>query len=153
VSEPAYQEFAPPRNLRPFVQRLWVHDIDGPPPSEGRRLLPDGRVNVVWIGGQGLHVAGPQTRYASLPDVGRIVVVGAAFHPGAATQLLRTPAAAFVDEHVPLDGFDPRLAARLDDRIGSASNHRPAIAALADELSRALGAAAGPDPAATPSAC
>jgi hypothetical protein len=56
----AYVEIAPPPALRPFVECLWVHRIDGPPPEEGRRLLPSGRVDFVWVGGFGVRVSGPQ---------------------------------------------------------------------------------------------
>jgi AraC-like DNA-binding protein len=143
----AYVEFRPPRELRPFLQRLWVHRIDGPPPDGGRKLLPDGRVNFVWISGLGVQVSGPQTRYTRPADLREILAVGAAFHPGAAAQLLRTPAAAFVDEHVPLDAVDPQLAGRLDDRIGHARQPQDAVAAFAEELGRSLRAAAPPDPA------
>ena len=45
MDEP-YIEVRPPRALRDLVQRLWVHRVEGPPPEGGRRLLPDGRINV-----------------------------------------------------------------------------------------------------------
>jgi AraC-like DNA-binding protein len=149
VSERAndYVEVAPPPALRAYVERLWVHRIDGPPPPEGRRLLPDGRINLVWISGLGVQVSGPQTRYTQPADRPRMLAFGAAFYPGAAPRLLKTPASAFVDEHVPLDAVDPRLAARLDDRLGHAHDARTALAAFADELERSLRADAGPDPA------
>jgi len=143
---PSYEEFTPPPVLRPFVHRFWVHLIEGPPPPEGRRLLPDGRINLVWVAGTGVRVAGPQTRYGTPLDLPRILALGAAFHPGAAARLLRTPAAAFVDDHVALDAVDPRLAERLDERLADARDRRAAVAAFADELARALAAAAPPDP-------
>jgi AraC-like DNA-binding protein len=143
---PSYEEFAPPPVLRPFVERFWVHLIDGPPPPEGRRLLPDGRINLVWVAGTGVMVAGPQTRYGEPLDLPRILAFGASFHPGAAAPLLRTPAAAFVDDHVALDAVDPGLAARLDERLGEAPDRRAAVAAFADELTRKLAGAEAPDP-------
>jgi AraC-like DNA-binding protein len=143
----SYIEVAPPPELRPYLDRLWAHRIEGPPPSDGRRLLPDGRINLVWIAGLGVQVSGPMTRYRRHSDLRRIVAVGAAFHPGAAPQLLRTPAAAFVDDSVPLDAVDPGLAARLDDRLGHARDPGHALAIFAAELSQALSAATTPDPA------
>jgi AraC-like DNA-binding protein len=143
----SYAEAVPPPALRPFVERLWVHRIAGPPPEEGRRLLPDGRITLVWTSRRGVQIAGPLTRHASLPHLPEILALGATFHPGAAAQLLRTPAAAFVDEHVPLEAVAPGLAARLDDRLRHARDPREALAAFAQELSRALRAAAAPDPA------
>ena len=76
-----------------------------------------------------------------------MLAFGASFHPGAAPNLLRTPAAAFVDDHVPLDAVDPRLASRLDERLGSAPDPRWALLALSEELSLSLGAIRAPDPA------
>ncbi|MDX6687590.1 MAG: hypothetical protein QOF86_3718 [Baekduia sp.] len=141
VTAPAYVEIAPPPALRPFVERLWVHRIEGPPPPEGRRLLPDGRIHMVWIAGAGVQIAGPQTRYAELPALERMLAFGACFHPGAAPSLLRTPASAFVDRHVALDAVDPRRARRLDDRLGDAADVAGAIEAFTDELTRSLRAA------------
>jgi AraC-like DNA-binding protein len=142
-----YAELAPPPELRPFVERLWVHRIEGPPPEEGRRLLPDGRITLVWIAGIGVQIAGPQTRYGSPPELLPILALGATFRPGAGPQLLRAPAAAFVDEHVPLEAVVPGLAARLDDRLGHAHDVHQALAAFGEELSRSLRAADAPDPA------
>lgn len=144
---PSYVEVAPPPELRPYLDCFWAHRIEGPPPRDGRRLLPDGRIHLVWIAGLGVQIAGPLTRYKRHADLPRIQAVGAAFHPGAAPQLLRAPAAAFVDNSVPLSAVDPRLAARLDDRLGHARDPGHALATLADELSRSLRAATTPDPA------
>jgi AraC-like DNA-binding protein len=144
---PAYLEFAPPHELRPFVDRLWVHRIEGPPPSEGRRLLPDGRMYFVWTGGHGVRISGPQTGYMTIPDGPPILAFGAAFHPGAAPNLLRTRAAAFVDDQVALDAVLPGLAARLDDRLGHARDPREALTALAHELSLRVRLVASPNAA------
>jgi methylphosphotriester-DNA--protein-cysteine methyltransferase len=137
--------------LRPFVEYLWVHRIAGPPPPGGRRLLPDGRLHLVWVGGLGVQIAGPQTRYGRPADLPEILALGAAFRPGAAAQLLGTPITEFVDEHVPLDAVVPGVGRRLDDRLsaatGSRPGRRPAVAAFAEELARGLRAAEAPDPA------
>jgi hypothetical protein len=42
---PSYVEVRPPRQLRPFVERLWAHRIEGLPPPEGRRLLREYRTH------------------------------------------------------------------------------------------------------------
>lgn len=144
---PSYVEVSPPRELRASVERLWVHRIDEPPPPEGRRLLPDGRINLVWVRGIGVQIAGPQTRYMTPPDVAVMLALGASFRPGAAPRLLRTPASAMVDEHVPLEAVLPRLAARLDERLGEAPDPRAALAVFGEELSRAMRDASAPDAA------
>jgi len=143
--QPDYAEIAPHAALRPYVERLWVHRIEGPPPPEGRRLLPDGRINLVWVAGAGVQIAGPQTRFTHPPDLACILAFGAAFHPGAAPQLLRTPASALVDEHVALEAVAPQLAARIDERVGSATDATTALRAFEDELTRSLRAAGEPD--------
>jgi AraC-like DNA-binding protein len=147
VTHPGYVEIAPPPELRPFVERLWVHRIAGPPPEEGRRLFPDGRITLVWVAGVGVRIAGPQTTYAAPLDLPEILAFGATFHPGAAGSLLRTPAHELVDAHVPLDAVLPDLAARLDDRLGHARDAAEAATAFGQELARDLRAADDPDPA------
>jgi AraC-like DNA-binding protein len=143
---PTYSEVQPPAVLRAFVECLWVHDIVGPAPEGGRRLLPDGRVNLVWIPNRSLHVAGPQTRFKRPAPIEGTRVVGARLRPGAARSLLRVPSAELVDEHIPLDAVDGGLASRLDARLGDARDTRSALAAFAYELSRSLADTPPPDP-------
>jgi AraC-like DNA-binding protein len=140
----AYVEIAAPPALRPSVECLWVHRIDDPPPEEGRRLLPSGRVDFVWIGGLGVRVSGPQSRYSRPLDLPRMLVFGARFYPGAAPYLLRTPATELVDRHIAIDA---QLARRLDDRLGDARDVGEALAAFGAELARRLRTAAPPPPA------
>jgi AraC-like DNA-binding protein len=143
----AYVEIAPPPALRPFVECLWVHRIDAPPPEEGRRLLPSGRADLVWVGGLGVYVSGPQTRYSHAMKLPPMLVFGARFRPGAAPYLLRTPATELVDSTVELDAIDPRLARRLDDRLADAADPTAALAAFGAELQRRLRSAEPPSPA------
>jgi AraC-like DNA-binding protein len=142
----AYVELAPPPVLAPFVECLWVHRIDGPGPPEGRRLLPDGRVNLVWIADVGVRVAGPAQRFMRPPPMERLLAFGVRFHPGAAPYLLRTSASDMVDMHVLLDELDPQLAKRIDDRLADAPDPRAAVAGLIDELIRRLDGVDAPDP-------
>jgi AraC-like DNA-binding protein len=142
----AFVEISPAPRLRQFVERLWVHRIEGPPPPEGRRLLPDGRISFAWISGIGVRIAGPQTRYLTPPQLERVVAFGASFHPGTAPRLLRTRATELRDQHVHLDAIAPGLARRLDERLGEAEHPEIALRAFADELTSALRAVADPDP-------
>ena len=132
---------APP--LRPFVECLWAHAVPGPAPGDDRRILPDGRIDLVWIRELGLVVAGPQSRHTRRPVAAPMVAIGARFHPGVAPALLRLPASELVDEHVPLAAIDSALAARLETRLGFAGDP---LAALEVELLRALGGLPEPDP-------
>jgi AraC-like DNA-binding protein len=138
-----YVTVPPAAPLRPFVECLWIHSIDGPDPGEDRRILPDGRMDLVWIPGPGVLVAGPQSRHTSRPTAAPLLAVGARFHPGVAPELLRLPASELLDRHVPLDAVRPGLASRLDARMAGASDP---LAALEQELLRGLDDLGHPDP-------
>jgi AraC-like DNA-binding protein len=140
-----YRQVTPAPPLRPFVECLWVNVVAGD--RDDRRILPDGRMDLVWIRGTGVLVAGPQSRFTIPPVEPPLVALGARFHPGAAPALLRLPAAELLDDHAPLAAIDSRLAARLDARLEGARNEQQAFAALGDELTRRLDALAPPDPA------
>jgi AraC-like DNA-binding protein len=142
----SFVEVMPPKPLRQFIERLWVHRLDGPPPREGRRLLPDGRITLAWVDGVGVRIAGPQTGYLTPPDMPRMLAFGASFHPGAAPQLLRVPAAELRDQHIQLDAIVPRLARRLDDQLANAAHPEQGLRAFAAELRRELRSTNDPDP-------
>lgn len=142
-----YRTVAPAPSLRRFVECLWVHVRPGADADEDRQILPDGRIDLVWIRGLGVLVAGPQSRATSAPVcTGAMVAVGARFHPGAASALLRLPAVEFINDHLPLSAVDSRLATRLDRGLSRAASEREAFATLDRELTRSLDGLE-PDPA------
>jgi AraC-like DNA-binding protein len=93
-------------------------------------------MDLVWIPGLRVLVAGPQSRFTERPNRFPLLAVGARFHPGGAPSLLGLPASDFVDGHVALETLDHRLADRLDTRLESARGHREAFAAFNAELLR-----------------
>src|SRR3954447_23053982 len=115
-----YVEIAPPPALAAFVECFWVHRVEGPPPPEGRRLLPDGRANMVWIAQVGVRLAGPASTYLEPPPLERMLAFGVRLRPGAISLLLRVEAAEVADTHVLLNAIDPRLADRIDARLAGA---------------------------------
>jgi AraC-like DNA-binding protein len=129
--------------LRPFVECLWFHSIEDADPREDRRILPDGRMDLVWMAEVGVLVAGPQSRHTSRPVAAPLLAVGARFRPGVAPELLRLPARELVDQYVPLDAVLPGLADRLDARLAAAQDP---LDALQHELLRSLGEIGDPDP-------
>jgi AraC-like DNA-binding protein len=139
-----YRTILPAAPLRPFVECLWTHSIEDADPREDRRILPDGRMDLVWIPEVGVLVAGPQSRHTSRPVPSPLLAVGARFRPGVAPELLRLPARELVDQHVPLDAVLPGLAKRLDARLAAAQDP---LAALQHELTGILAELGGPDPA------
>jgi AraC-like DNA-binding protein len=141
-----YLELAPPPALARHVEHLWVHRFGGPPPPEGRRLLPDGRINLVWLSQTGARIAGPAQTFLRPPPVDRLIAFGASFWPGAAPYLLRTDASTLVDAHTSLDDVDPRLARRIEARMEHAATPEAALRAFAAELARHLDAVDPPDP-------
>jgi AraC-like DNA-binding protein len=141
-----YVEVAPPPALARHVEHLWVHRFGGAPPPEGRRLLPDGRINLVWLSQTGARIAGPSQTFLRPPPVDRLIAFGASFWPGAAPYLLRTDAHTLVDAHTSLAAVDPRLARRIDARMEHAATPTAALHAFADELSRHLADVESPDP-------
>jgi AraC-like DNA-binding protein len=138
-----YRTAPPAAPLRPFVECVWVHSIEGADPGGDRRILPDGRMDLVWIPELGPLVAGPQSRHTSRPVGAPLLAVGARFRPGVAPQLLRLPASELVDRHVPLEAVRPALAARLDARLAGAADP---LAVLQQELMRAFADLGEPDP-------
>jgi AraC-like DNA-binding protein len=143
---PDYVELRPTPALRRFVERFWIHRVTAP--IGERRLLPDGRMHLVWVAQLGLRVTGPAQgpmRPAPLPEM---LAVGATFRPGAAPYLLRTPASMLVDRHEHVEQIDARFARDVDAALQAAHDPHTAVAALADGLIRKVGALPdAPDPA------
>ncbi len=136
VSGLGYREVAPPAPLEPFVECLWVAGKQELRTENDRRILPDGRMDLVWIRGAGVLVAGPQTRFTVRAMPAPLVAVGVRFHPGVAPGLLRLPAAEFVDGHVPLAAVDSSLAARLEPALDASRTLGWAFDVLNRELLR-----------------
>jgi AraC-like DNA-binding protein len=144
-----YREVPPPAALREFVECLWTAGADGADPVKEGRILPDGRMDLVWIRGGPVLVAGPQTRFTSRPNVRPLVAVGTRFHPGALPGLLRVPAAEVVDGHVALEDIDAGLDHRLDAALEAARTPGQAMRAFARELLRRVDALSRLDTAVT----
>jgi AraC-like DNA-binding protein len=145
VTEDRYEEVAPAWPLRPFVETFWVHSIPAWSRSSGR-LLPDGRMELVWTRGRGVFVVGPQSRWFARPVPAPLVAYGVRFFPGAAPSLLRVPAGELVDGRIPLEDVDPLLAARIDHRLERVQFYDEAFAVLNEELVRRLALSPEPDP-------
>ena len=141
-----YREYPPPAPLAGLVECLWRHDLSGADADPSGVVLPDGRVDLVWVAGDRPRVAGPQTRFLPRPVAAPFHTVGARFHPGVGPALLGLPAHELVDLHVPLDAVDTRPAAALGDRLAASSDHAGALAALCDALAALADAAEGLDP-------
>ena len=144
VTEDRYAEAVPAPPLRPFVENLWTHAI--PSWSSNLRLLPDGRVELVWTRDAGVLVIGPQSQWFNRPVPSPLLAFGARFFPGAAPTLLRVSASELVDGRIPLEDIDPLFAARIDRGMRRALFEDEAFAVLNDELVRRLDLSPQPAP-------
>lgn len=112
-----YREFAPPAILAPYLVCLWAQTIgDGAHPY-AHRVLPDGCVDIVWIGDESPIVAGPATApvVVSLPPL--TTALGVRFRPGVASAALGVPASELLDRDVPLRDVSGGLATVVSDSL------------------------------------
>jgi AraC-like DNA-binding protein len=143
-----YREHPAPSALRSHLMCLWTQRIDGPD-AYAHRVLPDGCIDIVFIGDAPPVVVGPyvDSYVARLPAGARIV--GARFHPGRAPAFLGRPASALLNQSVRLDDVwsraaceplqDGRLEAletALLSRFPRAAPLDPAVTAAVEWLAR-----------------
>ncbi|WP_052433185.1 AraC family transcriptional regulator [Streptacidiphilus carbonis] len=117
---------------------LWTRrtERDG----ERIRVLPDGCMDLIWMGGV-LLVAGPDTR--AQMGVGRAGdgITGLRFAPGTAAAVLGVPAWELRDRRVALDGLWPdRLVRELTERLGAAAAPGAELESVAVAAARRGGA-------------
>jgi AraC-like DNA-binding protein len=141
-----YVEQPPPAALARFVECVWRRDLNEDDGRDRGVVLPDGRVDLVWVPGGEPLVAGPQTRFVPRPLAPPFTAVGVRFHPGVAPPLLGLPAGELVDLHVPLAQVDTARAAQLRRRLPALAGPDDAPRVIASALPRWI-AAAEPDPA------
>ena len=97
-----YREWEPPASLRSSVACLWSHRV-GPDPNP---VLPDGCSDLVWVAGEGAHVAGPDTGPSVVSLEPGAVIVGLRFRPGAGGAAIGVPLDELRDQRVDLPGLD-----------------------------------------------
>ena len=110
------------------------------------RILPDGCIDIVWIGDQILTVAGPDTHanIAGLPD--GTLTVGVRFRSGRAPGFLRTDAHELTDRSVTLEDVWGPQARRLTNNLAAAPTVDAKEAVLEAALLARLGGIAPPSP-------
>jgi len=94
---PSYRELRPPAGLEPVVACLWENE-----PAEDRvqRVVPDGCVDLIWLGGRELVIAGADTGPRTVDLPARTLSSGIRLRAGAAGALLGLPAAELRDRQV-----------------------------------------------------
>jgi AraC-like DNA-binding protein len=140
-----YREYPAPASLAPFVECFWRRDLVEDDDERGA-VLPDGRVDLVWIAGREPFVAGPQTRFLPRPLAPPFVAVGVRFHPGVGPPLLGVPAHELIDSRVPLAAIGSRAATALLRRLPEPAEPADLAVSTATALASWLAPAEKPDP-------
>jgi AraC-like DNA-binding protein len=112
----AYHEYRPPAGLEPLVACLWENTAVQ---HRLQRIVPDGCIDLVWMGEPGLHVAGADTGPRMSGPVGT-PVSGIRLRPGAAGAVLGLPASEVLDQQVPLELLWPDLDGRVGEVLAEA---------------------------------
>jgi AraC-like DNA-binding protein len=144
-----YLELRPLPGIAERILCLWTLTIDRRARSYRHRVLPDGCVDIVWIGNHPPVVAGPATREVLAPLPAGSTVIGVRFRPGWAAASLGVPAEELLNKEVPLldlwgSSAQPLAEARLpfvSDTLarrfcGQPAPH-PAVRIATDFLGRA----------------
>jgi len=101
--------------LADYIACTWADEA-----RPGLRVLPDGCIDIVWIGDEALTVAGPDTaaNVIGLPE--GTLTVGVRFRPGRAPGFLRARADELTDQSIDLDALWGPEAAVLADALAPA---------------------------------
>jgi AraC-like DNA-binding protein len=151
---PGYREYAPPASLARAVSCLWVGvtPAGGAPPT---RVLPDACTDLIWRGGSGVSLAGPDTGAVLAPNPPGTVLAGVRFRPGAGGPALGLPLRAVLDQQLgPADlraGLPGGRGADLQTRVHGELAPDEAIRRLV-RLAGEMVAAEPPDPLVTEAA-
>ena len=150
MSEPdsvraSYREFPPPAVLARYLACVWVRTTDADRTDLQARVLPDGCIDIVWMGDAPPFIAGPATQpvLASLPAESH--VAGIRFRPGMAPSLLGLPASELLNAEVSLDDVWGSAAAPLLDGAGRSLSAAAKLVSLQETLVARLPHAAPAD--------
>jgi len=149
-----YREYAAPAALAHALACVWVSVIPaaGTPPT---RVLPDACTDLIWRGGNGVSLAGPDTGPVLAPSPPGSVIAGVRFRPGAGGPALGLPLSALRDQHLDPAGLRTGLpggrGADLSRRVHGGLPPGEAVHRLV-RLAGEMVAAGPPDPLVTAAA-
>jgi AraC-like DNA-binding protein len=141
-----YREFLPPVSLRARMMCFWRQSI-GAGGDYTHSVLPDGCVDIVWIGSSPPIVAGPATRRVLVHLPERTLIVGARFQPGWAACSLGIPAERLLNLDVPLAEIWKAPVCARAERVSQGETASSKILGMTQFLLATLASAPVPDPA------
>ncbi|CUU57600.1 AraC-type DNA-binding protein [Parafrankia irregularis] len=95
-----YREYQAPDAVAPVVACLWEQEPAG---DHVQRVVPDGCVDLIWLAGRELVVAGPDTRFRDVALPAGAMSSGVRLRPGAAGVVLGVPACDVRDLQIDVD--------------------------------------------------
>ncbi|SHF09146.1 transcriptional regulator, AraC family [Fodinibius roseus] len=129
-----YREFSPPPSLSKQILCVWTQKIEEKDGPYCHSILPDGCVDIVWIGDMEPMVAGPATHriLAQLPAGTN--VMGARFQPGWAGSFLGLPAEELLNQHVSLTEIAHPAARQLSQEVFNYRSESSRLTAIMETL-------------------
>lgn len=125
-----YHELLPPPSLRRHLVCTWSQTVSSGAGTYAQRVLPDGCVDIVWIGASPAIVAGPATRLVIVPVPPRTTIVGVRFRPGWCPPGLGVPASELCDREVGLAELWGRAADQLSEQVAAGRTVPARLAAI-----------------------
>lgn len=115
---PAYREYEPPVGVASVAACVWEQE-----PAENceQRVVPDGCVDVIWLGERELVIAGADTGPRTFTLPARLRTSGIRLRPGAAGATLGLPASELRDRHLNAELVWGGDAARLSEALAQAT--------------------------------
>ena len=131
----SYREYAPPAHLQDAVVCFWQRA--GSEAASGRTaILPDGCIDVVWVGEQPPFVAGPMTVAVASDVASGVDILGVRFRPGVAPPILGIGARELRNQRVSCADIWPRDVARAWADVPARGTLDGQITALGEVISR-----------------
>jgi AraC-like DNA-binding protein len=120
----SYREHAPPQRLAALLACTWERAVETP---HRQHVVPDGCVDLIWIAGRGLRVAGPDTGPHEQPLAAGAHAHGLRLRPGAAGAVLGLHAAEIRDGRAAIATIWGDAGRRLEERLAAGADPRAAL--------------------------
>ena len=128
-----YNETPPPKGFSGRIACLWTQEIEG----EGiysHSVLPDGCVDIIWIGQSAPIVAGPATRQITVNLPSHTHLTGIRFRPGWAARALGVPVDEIRNQDMLLDDLWQKDTAKITDHLFKSNTRRERLESVRNNL-------------------